>query len=143
MDPLSDEILGVKIQVAAVMEKIQLYQKAIDVLEIVRGDCLKWIEQFGGITGNEGKRARVLEKTVGYSAKLGELYSNEQIADPEAAEEKLVWAVTTLLKELKRREEEGVKENEGPWMNNDEIGAALECKFTGQHHSMSRVSNNE
>ncbi len=67
MDPFSDEILGVKIQLAALMEKIQQYQKAIDVLEIVRRDCLEWIDKRGSEPGNEGKRTRILGKTVGIS----------------------------------------------------------------------------
>jgi hypothetical protein len=126
MDPFSDEILGVKIQVAALMEKIQQYEKAIEVLEIVRGDCLKWIEALGGNPGNEGKRTKVLGKTVGISVKLGDLYSNYYVQDKETAEERLVWAVETVLKEKKRREEEGVKEGEGDWMTDEEFGGALE-----------------
>ena len=129
LDPFSDEILGVKIQVATFYEKLHQYQRAIDVLEIVRGDCLKWMEQLGGKEGNEGKRTRVLGKTIGISVKLGEHYANEYIGDQEAAEERLVWAVTALLKEQKRREDEGVKEGEGEWMNNEEIGGSLEGGF--------------
>ena len=49
MDPFSDEILGVKIQVAALMERIQNYAKAIEVLEIVRGDCIKWEAELGSL----------------------------------------------------------------------------------------------
>ncbi|KAL9112225.1 MAG: hypothetical protein Q9187_007796, partial [Circinaria calcarea] len=110
------------------MEKINRYQKAIDVLEIVRSDCLKWIEARGALEGNEAKRNRILGKTVGIGVKLGELYANEYIADPEAAERNLIEAVETALKEQKRRDDEGVKEGEGPWMNNEEMGGALECK---------------
>ena len=138
MDPFSDEILGVKLQIAAMMEKIQQYQKAIEVLEIVRGDCLKWMEQLGDKPGNESKRTRVLQKTIGISVKLGELYSNEYVQETTAAEEKLVWGVTTILKEGKRREDEGVKEGEGDWMTNDEIGAALECETS----FFPQISNN-
>jgi hypothetical protein len=128
MDPFSDEILGVKIQVAALMEKIQQYEKSIEVLEIIRSDCLKWIELLGSKSGNEGKRTRVLGKTVAISVKLGDLYANYYIQDKETAEERLVWAVETALKEKKRREEEGVKEGEGDWMTDEEFGGALECK---------------
>lgn len=130
MDPFSDEILGIKIQVASLLEKIQQYQKAIDVLETVRADCLNWIELLGDKAGNEGKRTRVLQKAIGMSVRLGELYSHPNIADTAAAEEKLVWAVTTVLKERQRREDEGVKEGEGDWVSNDEIGAALESLGT-------------
>lgn len=130
VDPFSDEIIGVKIQLAFLMEKIKRYEKAIEVLEIVHADCLKWIEAFGGKEGNEGKRSRVLGKTVGISVKLGELYSTNEIDDMQAAEEKLMYSVTAVLKEKKRREEEGVKEGEGPWMSDEEVGGALECKTT-------------
>ena len=127
MDPFSDEILGVKIQLSALFEKLHQYQKAIDVLEIVRRDNLRWMEELGGLERNIGKRTRVLGKTIGISVRLGEYYANEQIADQDAAEERLVWAVTALLKEQQRRDEEGVKEGEGEWMSNEEIGGALEC----------------
>ncbi|MCJ1240456.1 hypothetical protein MMC14_008459 [Varicellaria rhodocarpa] len=46
--------------------------------------------------------------------------------DPENAERSLVWAVETALKEQRRREEEGVKEDEGSWMDDEESGAAME-----------------
>jgi hypothetical protein len=129
MDPFSDEILGVKIQLASFMEKIQQYQKAIDVLEIVRRDCLKWIDELGNLPENVGKRTKVLGKTVGISVKLSELYANEYVMEKEAAEEKLVWAVTTLLKEQRRREVEGEKPEEGPWLSPEEIGGSLEGKY--------------
>lgn len=128
MDPFSDEIIGVKIQLSALFEKIHMYQKAIDVLEIVRKDCLLWMEKLGGLEKNVGKRTRVLGKTIGISVRLGEYYARDEIQDQDAAEERLIWAVTALLKEQRRREAEGVKEGEGEWMSDDEIGAALECR---------------
>lgn len=128
MDPFSDEILGVKLQVAALMEKAHSPLKAIEVLSLIHADCLRWLEKLGDKPGNEGKRTRVLEKCVRMSVRIGELYSSDAVGDTEAAEGHLVWAVTVLLKESKRREMEGVKEGEGPWMNNEEIGGALECE---------------
>ena len=50
----------------------------------------------------------------------------------EAAEEKLVWAVTTVLKEQRRREVEGVKPGEGEWLSPEEIGGSLEA--LGHHY---------
>ncbi|MCJ1251617.1 hypothetical protein MMC30_008852 [Trapelia coarctata] len=126
MDPFSDEILGVKISLAGFMEKIHQYQRAIDVLEIVRRDCNKWLDTVGKREGREGDRTRVLAKTVGISVKLGELYANEYIGDQDAAEKNLIAGVETSLRERKRREDEGVKEGEGPWMSNEEMGGALE-----------------
>src|SRR5213079_1845574 len=72
MDPFSDEIIGIKIQVVALMEKVGAHRKAIDVLEIVRNECLKWIDLFGNHDGNHTKRTRLLGKTVGIAVKLGE-----------------------------------------------------------------------
>ena len=127
MDPFSDEILGVKISLAGFMEKIHQYQRAIDVLEIVRRDCNKWLDTVGKREGREGDRTRVLAKTVGISVKLGELYANEYVGDQDAAEKNLITGVEISLRERKRREDEGVKEGEGPWMSNEEMGGALEC----------------
>ncbi|KAL6712749.1 hypothetical protein ACLMJK_009687 [Lecanora helva] len=126
MDPFSDEILGVKIQLSAMFEKIGMYQKAIEVLELVQRDCMRWLEELGGLERNRGKRTKVLGKTIGISVKLGEYYASDHIQNQDAAEEHLVWAVTELIREQVRREEDGVKEGEGDWMTNEEIGGALE-----------------
>lgn len=135
MDPFSDEILGVKFQLAYLMEKIKQYQLAIDVLEIIRADCLKWIEQKGSKAENRAQRTRILSKTVSTSVKLGDLYSI--LHEHEAAESRLVWAVETVLKEQWRREIEGVKdEDEGPWMSPEEHGGALEGTQSHPHPSL-------
>ena len=126
MDPFSDEIIGVKIQLAALMERIQQYKKAIDILEIVKSDNLRWMEELGNKPGNEGKRTRVLRKTIGVSVKLGELYGNEYMDEKEVAEQRLIWAVETILKEQHRRAKEGIKPGEGEWMSAEEIGGSLE-----------------
>ena len=135
MDQFSDEILGVKIQLANFFEKNRMYDTAIEVLELVRKDCLEWLEEVGAKPGNEARRTKVLVKTIQISVKLGEYYTNEYVADQEAAEERLVWAVTALLKEQKRRDDEGVKEGEGEWMSNEEIGGALECEILSPCYS--------
>ncbi|KAH6674411.1 hypothetical protein B0J14DRAFT_626852 [Halenospora varia] len=127
MDPFSDEIIGVKIQLAALMEKCQQYQKAIDILEIVKADNLKWMEALGNKPGNEGKRTRVLAMTTRVSVKLGDLYANEYVLEKEKAEECLVWAVETVLKEQQRRDTEGIKPGEGDWISAEEQGGALEA----------------
>ena len=129
MDQFSDELLGIKIQLANFFEKNRMYDTAIEVLELVRKDCLEWLEEVGTKPGNEGQRTRVLVKAIQMSVKLGEYYANEYVGNQEAAEERLVWAVTALLKEQKRRDDEGVKEGEGEWMSNEEIGGALECEI--------------
>lgn len=132
MDPFSDEIMGIKIHLAGFMEKIQRYKQAIDILEIVKRDNLLWVDQLGNLPGNEGKRTRVLGKTVGVSVKLGELYANQYVSEQEAAEERLVWAVETVLKEQQRRQKDGVKDGEGEWLSPEEIGGSLEA--LGHHY---------
>lgn len=136
MDPFSDEIMGVKIQIAKFMEDLRQVPKAAQVLEILRNDSLEWLKQFGDREHNKVKRTRVLAKVVGISVKLGELYGSPEIYDREMAEERLVWAVETVLKERQRREnvrqtegltEEQLEENYGPWMTGSETGAALEA----------------
>jgi hypothetical protein len=126
MDPFSDEILGIKIQLASLMEKIERYPQAIQVLEIVKRDCLLWVDELGSKPGNEAKRTRVLAKTVAISVKLGDLYSNKYVMEKESAEEQLIWAVETALKEQRRRQVEGVKPEEGDWISPEEIGGSME-----------------
>ncbi|KAL8910487.1 MAG: hypothetical protein Q9172_007837, partial [Xanthocarpia lactea] len=135
MDPFSDEILGVKFQMASFFEN-QLHQPkmAIEVLERVRQSCLDWEREVGGTPKERGKRTRVLGQCVRMSVKLGELYAGPEIMETEHAEESLVWAVTTLLKEQNRREQDGVQDEEGEWMNPDEIGALATHYAHRQQH---------
>ncbi|KAL9085710.1 MAG: hypothetical protein Q9165_007459 [Trypethelium subeluteriae] len=154
MDPFSDEVLGIKISVAHLLEKVGRHAQAIEILEVVRRDCLKWVEGDGeeGLRAEEkpvdnemgeeekdevlkqnelvrssrGKRTRLLKKIVQFSAKLGEMYADPHIWNRDAAEERLVWAVEAGLREKGRREKEGVKEGEEDWLSDDELGASLE-----------------
>jgi hypothetical protein len=126
MDPYSDEVMGIKIKLAEFLEKIQLYQKAIYVLDIVRTDNINWVEVAGNKPGNEANRSRILKKTVAISVKLGELYANVYVNDKESAEARLIWAFETAMKEQQRREREGVKEEEGDWLSPEEIGGSVE-----------------
>jgi len=130
LDAFSDEVLGIKIKLSALMQNIGDVQRAIDVLEIIQRDCGEWMDDpgRGGREEKRGQRTSVLKKMVGISVRIGELYADERVGNQEAAEEKLVWAVTTVLRERERREREGVKEGEGEWLSGEEIGAALECK---------------
>ncbi|KXH51754.1 TPR domain-containing protein [Colletotrichum simmondsii] len=162
LDPFSDDVLGIRIQTAAWLEKIGNYQGAITVLDSVLRDCLKWVEWMensvaDGTVEKSGKppaakplsenqrlavpengeekvvenlwhkRTRLLAKAVGTSTKLGALYSDEHVLEPENSLARLTWAVETALTESKRRHKEGVKKDEGSWMSPEEIGGAMEC----------------
>ncbi|GKT50360.1 uncharacterized protein ColSpa_10541 [Colletotrichum spaethianum] len=163
LDPFSDDVLGIRIQTAAWLEKIGNYQGAITVLDSVLRDCLKWVEWMeksiaDGTVDKSGKppavevlnkdqhpavaedgeekvvenlwhkRTRLLAKAVGTSTKLGALYSDEHVMEPENAQARLTWAVETALKESRRRHNEGVKKEEGSWMSPEEIGGAMESQ---------------
>lgn len=132
MDPGSDEFLGIYIQLAAMFEKANHFQKSIEVLERIRTDCMGWLDRNGTKPGNEAKRTRLLGKTVQLSVKLGELYSGQHVLDLAMAEAHLVYAVETALKEQIRREKEGVKPDEGDWMTAEELGGNFET--LGHHY---------
>lgn len=143
MDPLSDAILGVKAEVSKLLVKVRHTRAATEALEIVLGDCLEFVRRVeaGELEPGEkdiispekmreqkwADRSRVLGRTVGMGVRLGELYAQDDMQEFENAEARLVQAVTTMLREKKRRDEEGVREGEGEWMTGEEMGAALEC----------------
>ena len=142
MSPMSDEVMGIRLRMAAFLEEQQHYGKAAELLEMVRGEALRWLEEqrWDGVEGNleagarpRKERTRVLGKLVGICMKLGELYAGEYVKEREMAEERLVEAVEIVLKEKKRRTDERVKEeDEGSWMSDTEIVAALEGKGQGR-----------
>jgi len=124
MDPFSKEVIGIKIQMAELFEQIERYDLAINVYEILKRDNLAWMDLLGEKEENKEKRTRVLAKTVAISVKLGDLYAGKHIMEKERAEENLVWAVETVLKEARRREKEGG--GVGEWIPDEEIGASFE-----------------
>lgn len=155
LDPFSDEVMGVKIQLAAWLEKISNMHNSINVLDRVLTANKKWLDMaqttpeklprapLPGTVVGEGEsattitkedfenwlrasRTRILGKSIGISTKLGELYADEQVLQQDKAHECLMWAVETALREFRRRRAEGVKEGEGRWMSPEEIGGALE-----------------
>lgn len=131
MDPFSDAIIGIRIMYAKLFEKCQDYQKAISVYEHIFAQNLQWLEQVGIREGWEGRRNKVLMKTVQVAYKLGEVYAGPHVMERDLAEEKLTWGVQTSLEETLRRERDGVKEGEGDWLPREQTGAALERMYAG------------
>ncbi|KAH8700077.1 hypothetical protein GQ44DRAFT_733138 [Phaeosphaeriaceae sp. PMI808] len=130
MDPFSDEIMGVKYTIAALFEDAGHYSLAIDVLEIMRSDCQRWVDHFSHKHWNDGNRSRVKKNMVQINVKLAQLYDTKYVNEPENAEKRLVEAVESALGEQQRRESEGLKAGEGPWLTTDELGATLEALGT-------------
>ncbi|KAL6878776.1 hypothetical protein J3F83DRAFT_255733 [Trichoderma novae-zelandiae] len=182
LDPFSDEVLGIRIQVAFWLEKINSHKAAIDVLESVLGDCRKWIDVMeqsakDGKVNDQGryvgdaqqritaaeaapkgktevasgaksgpvddpaddpaappepsetlwrKRERLLVKAISTSVKLGELYADEHVLNPDKSHAHLVWAVETALKEFRRRRADGPKPGEEKWLSPEELGGSME-----------------
>jgi hypothetical protein len=126
MDPFSDEIMGVKYTIAALFEDAGYYSLAIDVLEIMRSDCQRWVDEFSDKHWTTGNRSRVKKNMVQINLKLGQLYDVRYVNEPEDGEKRLVEAVESALREQQRREKDGVKPGEGPWMTDDEMGGTLE-----------------
>lgn len=130
MDPFSDEIMGVKYTIAALFEDAGYYSLAIDVLEIMRADCQTWVNDFSDKHWHTGNRSRVKKNMVQINLKLGQLYDTRYVNEPENAEKRLVEAVESALSEKQRREREGLKTGEGPWLTDDEMGGTLEALGT-------------
>lgn len=172
LDPYSEQVLGIRIQVSHWLEMVNQHKTAIHVLESVVNDCRCWIDAMeqsvrdGKVDGagrytaateaspsaspaappTEGtrasaeekagpdaqgetlwrKRQRLLCKAMGSSVKLGELYSNEHVLDPDKSRSHLVWAVETGLREFQRCKTQGLKPGEEDWSSPEEMGAALE-----------------
>lgn len=126
MDPFSDEIMGVKYAIAALFEEQGYHAMACDVLEIMRTDTQRWIDDFSDKHITNGNRSRVKKNMVQINLKLGQLYDCPYVNEPQDAEKRLVEAVEGALREQQRREAQGVQQGEGDWMTNDELGATLE-----------------
>ncbi|KAG5983642.1 hypothetical protein E4U55_007630 [Claviceps digitariae] len=180
LDPFSDEVLGIRIQVSLWLERIGSYKASVDVLESVLQDCKKWVAAMeqsvseGKVTeagrnksaeiaaaelkaspestvavktaaaaahepqaGSETesnvevetiwrKRQRLLAKAIGTAVKLGELYADEHVRDPDKSHEHLVWALEQSLKEFKRRSVDGARPGEQAWLSATELGGIME-----------------
>ncbi|KAF2830381.1 hypothetical protein CC86DRAFT_452823 [Ophiobolus disseminans] len=126
MDPFSDEIMGVKYTIAALFEQADYYSLAVDVLEIMRSDCQRWVDEFSHKHWNDGNRSRVMKNMVQINLKLGQLYDTKYVNEPDNGEKRLVEAVESALGEKQRRERQGLKTGEGPWLTDSEMGGTLE-----------------
>jgi len=127
MHPLSDEVIGIKIELVRCLEKANNPKNAIEVCESMKKDCMDWIREHGEEEGMRPMRTSLLGWACKIGTRLGDLYASPYVANAEKSEENLVWAVETNIKERQRREREGVKEGEGDWLDHDEFGSQLEC----------------
>jgi tetratricopeptide (TPR) repeat protein len=131
MDPLSQEVLGVKFKMASFLEEAGSHRLAIRVLETAKRECLTWNKKWGWKKEPVAreKRSRLLKTAIAISIKVASLYGCEYIQEWDSAEENLVWAVETELKETQRRNTEGLLEGDGEWMTDEQKGANFEGKI--------------
>ena len=128
ISPFSDEVLGIKVQMAYLFEMAGHYEQAAEVLEMIRNQCFVWVENDGDQHIADGHRSRILGKTVGIGVKLAEYLSDPSVRKDTEAEEVLVSVVDTVLKEQQRRQKKGVEEGEGPWITDEAAGSSFESK---------------
>ncbi|KAJ8123495.1 hypothetical protein ONZ43_g576 [Nemania bipapillata] len=95
MDPFSDEVIGLRIQLAAWLEKIGRFQNSIQVLEELLRDCQKWVELMeksvkDGLIDKAGKLIGAAATPVNTSKEGDE--SNGEEVQPEN-----LWAKRTRV----------------------------------------------
>lgn len=84
MHPFSDEVLGIKLQVAMMLEKAGLVKPAIDVLERTKSETLKWIEEGRAAEGSPaagGKAQQVKVKSDDVDVQIKEGAAQEAERD--------------------------------------------------------------
>ncbi|KAI5853219.1 hypothetical protein DFP73DRAFT_628523 [Morchella snyderi] len=153
LSPLSDEVTGIKLELAALLEKYEQPGKAAAVLEHVLAE-LRGADADADAAAaaaedlpRGAERTRLLRRGVAVALKLGDVQLRR--GEGARAEEPLVWAVQTMLRERQHRERrrqeggggeggvvgggEGEGEgavDEGEWLSDEEAGMALESLAT-------------
>lgn len=94
MDPMSDEVLGIRIMVAFWMEKQNNWAQSVEVLESVRTDCYKWAEEVEQ-DAKDGK--------IGDDGRLKEEFAKAEAPKQEPAEGNA--EVATVTEKPKEEEE--------------------------------------
>lgn len=94
MHPYSDEVIGIKLQVAMMLEKAGLVKPATDVLERTKAEALKWVDE-----GRKKKELESKEAAVGDGDQKPKGEDKLVIDDPEILE------TQQRLKELEEYEE--------------------------------------
>jgi hypothetical protein len=135
MDPLSAEVLGIKISLMTFLEGINHVEQAASVLQDVADDVQLWFDKVGHHHFNDGKRTEVLRDLVRFKIKLGILYAAD--GQREEQEREISWAMEAMLKELERRKAGSVGPHEGDFLTNDDVVDLLASTYLLQRLSAS------
>ena len=125
---LCREVLGIKIKIAETLEKFRDVENAIVILDRIRQECQEFLDTKPTYLP-PSERSNILATTVKTSIKIAELYGSDAIQDSAASERNLTEGVEIILKEQRRRQEEGVlpeEEGENEWFGGEEAGATFE-----------------
>ncbi|KAK6355728.1 hypothetical protein TWF718_000120 [Orbilia javanica] len=95
MDPLSDEVTGLKIMYAGVAEKCHAFDKGVEWLERLRFEMLTLIEERKDELGVVGW-LKVMKRVIGISVKIGDLQVLDK--DDANAEKTYEWSVKEAIK---------------------------------------------
>ncbi|KAI9715551.1 MAG: hypothetical protein M1828_000803 [Chrysothrix sp. TS-e1954] len=125
LDELSDAILGIWAVFAEYAAFLPSDNMAVSILESRRSDILRWMEVNGDNIHLAGERTRLLNWAVRFGSRIAGIYYERGSTGDQLCEEYRVWCVETTVAELLRRQTEGVKPDEGEFLNADEIGALL------------------
>ncbi|KAJ5172965.1 hypothetical protein N7492_005558 [Penicillium capsulatum] len=92
MHPFSDEIIGIKLQVALMLEKSGLMKPAIEVLERTKKEILSWIEEDWTWEGPTAAESKSQEKQKPAKAEPTAPPGNDQVdqASPQDTEKDLM-----------------------------------------------------
>ncbi|EPS39425.1 hypothetical protein H072_6809 [Dactylellina haptotyla CBS 200.50] len=121
MDPLSDEVTGLKIKYAEIAEKVEVYSKGIEYLERLRFEMLALMddrkEELGVL-----KRLKLMKRVIGIAVKIGDYQLLDK--DEDQAEKTFEWSVAQTMKvmDAQSRLKEG---EERPWTS-EEFGSVFE-----------------
>ncbi|KAF3913368.1 hypothetical protein ABW20_dc0106370 [Dactylellina cionopaga] len=119
MDPLSDEVTGLKIKYAEIGEKVGAYSKAIEYLEKLRFEMLALMDDRKEELGVVG-RLKLMKKVIGIATKIGDLQL--VMKDEHMAEKTFEWTVAEMLRIM---DSQSRLKEEGPWTA-EEFAAVFE-----------------
>ncbi|KAL2005600.1 hypothetical protein VTN00DRAFT_10093 [Thermoascus crustaceus] len=98
MHPYSDEVVGIKLQVALMLEKAGLVNPAVEVLERTKAECLDWVEK--------SRRRKMLKE----KEELAGMNKNKKKEDPD--KEIKIEDPDVLEAEQERKEQEEYEERQ-------------------------------
>ncbi|KAF3195496.1 hypothetical protein TWF106_005580 [Orbilia oligospora] len=95
MDPLSDEVTGLKIMYAGIAEKCHAFDKGVEWLERLRFEMLTLMEERREELGTIGW-LKVMKRVIGISVKIGDLQVLDK--DDANAEKTYEWSVKEAMR---------------------------------------------